>query len=73
MGPECSTWKYKSTRMAQGHSGADSNIMSRQEATIFASLGRGRRCGDQAFFDESGGRTKKKGTAIPPNGCRAFR
>jgi len=44
--------KYKSPRTAQGHSRAGNNIMSRQKTTIFASLGRGCRCGRQAFFDK---------------------
>ena len=38
--------------MVQDHSGAGHNSMSRQETTVFASLGGVRRCGDQAFFDK---------------------
>jgi len=45
-------WKYKSTRTAQGHSGAGGFAIKFPIITIFASLGRGRRCGDQAFFDK---------------------
>jgi hypothetical protein len=44
-------WKCKNPRTAQGHSGAGNNIMSRQETTIFASLGGTRRRGGRTFFD----------------------
>ena len=37
--------------MVQDHSGAGHNSMSRQKTTIFANMGRGCRCGRQAFFD----------------------
>jgi len=51
-GPGWSAWKYKGTRTVQDHSGASSNIMDRQEVTVFASVGGVRFCGGQAFFDK---------------------
>lgn len=65
-------WKYKSTRAERGRSGAGNNIMSRQKTTIFASLGGGRRCRGQAFFDKSEGRVEWRDTAIHPCGCRVL-